>query len=133
MEGTLAQHVISSYIRDFPTAPSLPLSFFFMNNAKLTFCSKSVPTKTCLMKYGNRIENGDQVPNGKGVDLGCSACLTFGHVVGIAMIDSTYQSEISEILNIIESFSLLNIIVILVSIASQEILQFFHFPKKKME
>jgi hypothetical protein len=41
------------------------------------------------MKYGNRIENGDQVPNGKGIDLGCSACLTFGHVVGIAMIDST--------------------------------------------
>jgi hypothetical protein len=43
------------------------------------------------MKYGNRIENGDQVPNGKGIDLGCSACLTIGHVVGIAMIDSTNQ------------------------------------------
>lgn len=128
MERTLAQHVISCYIRDFPTVPSLPLFFFFMNNAKLTFCSKSVPTKTCLMKYGNRIENGDQVPNGKRVDLGCSACLTFGHVVGIAMIDSTYQSEI---INIIESFSLSNVIVILVSIASREILKLFPFPKKK--
>jgi hypothetical protein len=78
------------------------LFFFFMNNAKLTFCSKSVPTKTRLMKYGNRIENGDQVPTGKGVDLGCSACLTFGHVVGIAMIDSTSQSKL---VNIIECFT----------------------------
>lgn len=54
----------------------LLLFFFFMNNAKLTFYTKSVPTKTRLMKYGNRIENGDQVPTGEGIDLGCSACLT---------------------------------------------------------
>lgn len=47
------------------------------------------------MKYGNRIENGDQVPNGKSIDLGCSACLTIGHVVGIAMIDPTNQLSIS--------------------------------------
>lgn len=93
MEEALAPHVIFGDIRDFSQAPSSPSFFSFMNNANFTFYSKSVPTKTRLMKYGNRIENGDEVPIGKGVDLGCSACLTSGHVVGIAMIDSTYRPE----------------------------------------
>jgi hypothetical protein len=92
MKEVLAWHVIVGYIRDFSEAPFL-LFFFLLHEQRKTHI---------LLKKRSYEDLSDEVrksyrewrpsANWQRCRSWVQCLLTSGHVVGIAMIDSTYRS-----------------------------------------